>query len=156
MKLQTSAQRARWTVASIAGVALAIVTAGAGAQSVGELSPGMVMNKGWLAIAVPPIRVVDGRRVVVASAPESEWRVTNWGPFLNVADCGHVLSIYSKGSLLDSDYEAFKEGHTFGVDEAKILADVQARNSRCIISDGSERFRMTGRVVADPTTDFVK
>lgn len=126
------------------------------AQSVGELSPGMVMNKGWLAIAVPPIRVIDGRRVVVVSAPESEWDVTNLGPFLDVADCGSALSRYARGSLLESDYEKFKEGRRPGASEAQILADVQQRSARCIQSDGSERFRTPGRFEKDPTTDFVK
>jgi hypothetical protein len=158
MKVQTSALRARRTVASIAGVlALGMIFAGgaARAQSVGELSPGMVMNKGWLAIAVPPIRLVDGRRVVMASAAESEWTV-KFGPFLDLADCGSVLSRYSRGSLLDSDYEAYKAGRTLGVDEAQILADVQARNARCIVSTGSERFRLPGTFKVDPTTDLVR
>ncbi len=68
------------------------------AQSTGELSPRRMMSAGWLAIAVPPIRVVDGRRVVVASASESEWTV-KFGPFLGGAECGSVLSGYSRGAL---------------------------------------------------------
>lgn len=128
---------------------------GALAQSTGEVSPGMLMNRGWYAIAVPPIGAEGGRRVVLASAPESEWAV-KLGPFLNVAECSTALSEYSRGTLSNAYYERYKTGHARDEDEDKILADVQARNSRCIVSDGSERFRTPGHFETDPTTDFVR
>jgi hypothetical protein len=147
----------RAAIALGAGVlAFGIASAGAArAQSTGELSPGMLMERGWYAGAVPPISVVDGRRVVLASAPESEW-IVRFGPFMNIAECGSAVSEYSRGGLPDSDYEALKMGHASMDDEARVLADVQARNVKCIVSDGSERFRMPGEFKADPTTDFVK
>lgn len=163
MKLQTSANAGAIALAAGA-LFLALLTPGAArAQSVGvrasgstgELSPGMLMERGWYAGAVPPISVVDGRRIVLASAPDSEW-IVKFGPFMNGAECSHALSEYSRGSLSDSDYEAFKAGRALGVNEEQILADVQARNARCIVSDGSERFRMPGEFKADPTTDFVR
>lgn len=141
----------------VAGVlVLAILAGAARAQSTGELTPGMKSEPGWFAIAIPPVRVIDGRRVVMVSAPEAEWTITNLGPFLDGQDCSHALSECSRGSLLDSDYQAFKAGRAIAVDEAQILADVQARNARCIVSDGSERFRTPGRFETDPTTDFVR
>lgn len=158
MKLQTSALRARMTAATIAGVLLGMILAGgaARAQSVAEISPGMMASKGWYLIAIPPIQAIDGRRVVVASAPESEWTV-KLGPFLDIFDCSHSLSSYSKGTLLESDYEAYKAGGSFSVKETEILEDVQQRNAKCVVSDGiSERFRTPGRFEKDPTTGFVR
>jgi hypothetical protein len=143
-----------YKILALAG-AIALGAGGARAQSTGELSPGMLMNRGWYAGAVPPIGVVDGRRVVLVSAPESDW-IVKFGPFMNGAECSSALSEYSRGSLSDSDYEAFKAGRALGIDEGQILADVQARNARCIVSDGSERFRTPGRFETDPTTDFVR
>ena len=67
-----------------------------------------------------------------------------------------MLSCYSRPALLDSDYGAYNAGRTLGVDEAQVLADGQRRNARCIVSDGSERFRTPGRFETDPTTDFVR
>jgi hypothetical protein len=149
-------KRACGAIALGAGVlAFGTLAGAARAQSTGELSPGMLMERGWYAGAVPPIRVVDGRRVVLVSAPESDWIVT-FGPFMNIAECGSAVSEYSRGGLSDSDYEAFKAGRALGVNEEQILADVQARNVKCIVSDGSERFRTQGQFKADPTTDFVK
>jgi hypothetical protein len=124
-------------------------------QSVGELRPGMLMEPGWYAIAIPPIRVVDGRRVLMASAAEEECAV-RFGPFLDAAECGSVRSRYSHGALLDSDYAAFKAERTVGAGEAEILADVQAWDARGIVSDGSEKFRMPSRFETGPTTDFVR
>ena len=69
-----------------AGVlALGMFAGAARAQSTGELAPGMLMDSGWYAGAVPPISVVDGRRVVLVSAPESEW-IVKFGPYANIAD----------------------------------------------------------------------
>lgn len=125
------------------------------AQSTGELAPGMLMEKGDYAGAVPPIRVVDGRRVVLVSAPESEW-IVKFGPFSNIGECGSAVSEYSRGSIPESDYDRVKTGRADADEESRVLADVQARNVRCIVSDGSERFRMPGQFKADPTTDFVR
>jgi hypothetical protein len=125
------------------------------AQSTGETEPGMMMDRGWYAGAVPPIRMVDGRRVVMVSAPESEW-IVKFGPYTNIADCASSVSEYSRGSVPESDYERLKLGRADADDEARVLADVQARNVRCIVSDGSERFRMPGHFKTDPTTDFVR
>ena len=116
----------------------------------------MLAERGWYAIAVPPIRLVEGRRVVLASAPESEWDLTNLGPFLDAADCSRVVSEISRGSLSDTEIENFKVSGGPGVEEARVLADIQTRNARCIVSDGSERFRWPGSFRVDPTTDFVK
>jgi hypothetical protein len=152
--VQTSAK-------SIAALSLAgAIALGAGgrpslAQSTGDLEPGMLMDRGWYAGAVPPIRVVDGRRVVLVSAPESEY-IVKFGPFENIADCASSVSEYSRGSLPERDYDRLKAGRADADDEARVLADVQARNVRCIVSDGSERFRMPGSFKTDPTTDFVK
>ena len=123
-------------------------------QSTGELHPGMLMNAGGYAIAVAPVRMVDGRRVVTVSAPEQEW-IIKFGPFINAGDCNESLSPYSRGLLSDKEYEAFKEaGQNAPAEvEAKVLEDVQAR---CIVSDGSERFRTPGRIEPDPTTDFIR
>jgi hypothetical protein len=153
-------KRAVGAIALGAGVLAFGIFAGAPgaarAQSTGELSPGMLMNRGWYAGAVPPIGVVDGRRVVLVSAPESQYVVV-FGPFMTGAECSSAISEYSRGSLSDSDYyEAFKMGKSLAVDEAQILADVQKRNVRCIVSDASERFRTPGRFSTDPTTEFVK
>ena len=105
------AGRRRCVMISIAtAIALGIFGGAARAQSVGELSPGMMMNKGWYAIAVPPIQVIDGRRVVAASAPESEW-IVKLGPFLDlVPECSRALSGYARGSLSDEEIENFKVG----------------------------------------------
>ena len=65
-------------------------------------------------------------------------------PYTNIADCASSVSEYSRGSVPESDYERLKLGRADADDEARVLADVQARNVRCIISDGSERFRMPG------------
>jgi len=154
MSLQTSAKMVS-AIALAGAVAFGMLAGAARAQSTGELAPGMLMNKGWYAGAVPPIRVVDGRRVVLVSAPESEW-VVKFGPFMNIAECGSAVSEYSRGGLPESDYERLKTGRANADDEARVLADVQARNVRCIVSDGSERFRMPGRFETDPTTDFVR
>jgi hypothetical protein len=117
----------------------------------------MKSEPGWFAIEIPPIRVVDGRRVVMVSAEEAEWTVTNLGPFLDAQDCSHALSVYARGSLLDSDFEAFRAGrNAWGVDETRILADVQARSARCVTSDGSERFRTAPSFKMDPAADFIK
>lgn len=67
-----------------------------------------------------------------------------------------TLVRYARDARPDSDYERFKSGRAHGLDEARILADVQARNARCILSDGSERFRTHGRFETDPTVDFVR
>jgi hypothetical protein len=155
VKLQTSAIAGAIALGAGALVLAILAQGAARAQSTGELSPGMLMERGWYAGAVPPVGVVDGRRVVLASAPESDWIVT-FGPFMNIAECGSAVSEYSRGSLPDSDYEALKMGRASAADEARILADVQARNVKCIVSDGSERFRMPGQFKTDPTTDFVK
>jgi len=64
--------------------------------------------------------------------------------------------LYARGARPDSDYERFKSGRAHGQDEARVLADVQARNARCILSDGSERLRTPGRFETDPTVDFVR
>ena len=82
--------------------------------------------------------------------------MVKFGPFMNGAECSSALIEYSRGSLSNSDYEAFKAGRTVGVDEDEILADVQARNARCIVSDGSERFRTPGKFTTDPATEFVR
>jgi hypothetical protein len=141
-------------------VALVAITIAIGArvclaQSTGETEPGMMMDRGWYAGAVPPIRVVDGRRVVMVSAPESEW-IVKFGPYTNIADCSSSVSEYSRGSVPELDYERLKLGRADADDEARVLADVQARNVRCIVSDRSERFRMPGHFKTDPTTDFVR
>jgi hypothetical protein len=137
-------------------VVLAMRTPGAArGQSTGELSPGMLMDRGWYAGAVPPIRMVDGRRVVLVSAAESDY-IVKFGPFENIADCASAVSEYSRGSLSERHYERLKAGRADADEEARVLADVQARNVRCIISDGSDRFRMPGNFKTDPTTDFVK
>ncbi len=49
------------------------------------------MDKGLYAGAVPPIRVVDGRRVVLMSAPSQEW-IVKFGPYTNIADCASSVS----------------------------------------------------------------
>lgn len=151
------AGRRRCVMISIAtAIALGIFGGAARAQSVGELSPGMMMNKGWYAIAVPPIQVIDGRRVVAASAPESEW-IVKLGPFLDlVPECSRALSGYARGSLSDEEIENFKVRGGPSAEEARVLAEIQQRNARCVISDGSERFRTPGRFATDPTTDFVR
>ncbi len=125
------------------------------AQSTGEIEPGMMMDRGWYAGAVPPIRVVDGRRVVLVSAPESEY-IVKFGPYANIGECASSVSEYSRGGLPERDYERLKAGRADADDEARVLADVQKRNVKCIVSDGSERFRMQAQFKADPTTDFVK
>lgn len=158
MKLvQTSAKfGVARAIAFGAGVlAFGMLAGAARAQSTGELAPGMLMERGWYAGVVPPIRVVDGRRLVLASAPDSEW-IVKFGPFLSGAECSSALSAYSRGALSDADYEQFKMGRARAGDEDRILADVQQRNARCIVSDGSERFRMLGRFTTDPTTEFVR
>ena len=120
--MQTSA---KWIAGLLAAGAVALGVAGWSrpclAQSTGELEPGMLMDRGWCAGVVPPIRTVDGRRVVVVSAPESDW-IVKFGPFMNGAECSSALSEYSRGSLSDSDYEVFKAGRAVGVDENQILA----------------------------------
>jgi hypothetical protein len=161
MSLQTCAKAKAGVVAlCAAGVLILVMLAGVArpcfAQNTGELTPGMKSEPGWFAIEIPPIEVVDGRRVVMVSAPEAEWIVTNLGPFLNGQECSHALGEYSRGSLLDSDYQAYKAGRALNVSEDQVLADVQARSARCVVSDGSERFRTPGIFKTDPTTEFVR
>jgi hypothetical protein len=156
-----AAGRILQTSAIGAGALVLAILAGAArpclAQNTGELTQGMKSEPGWFAIEIPPIRVVDGRRVVMVSAEEAEWTVTNLGPFLDAQDCSHALSVYARGSLLDSDFEAFRAGrNAWGVDETCILADVQARSARCVTSDGSERFRTAPSFKMDPAADFIK
>ena len=92
MKLQTSALSARRTAASIAGVgALAIVAGGAGVSAQSGWASPRARDAGRARMvrdrhSTNP-RPIEGRRVVVASAPESEWQVTNLGPFLDAPDC---------------------------------------------------------------------
>ena len=154
--MQTSA---KWIAGLLAAGAIALGVAGWSrpclAQSTGDLEPGMLMDRGWYAGAAPPIRTVDGRRVVVVSAPESDW-IVKFGPYTNIADCWSSVSEYSRGGLPESDYDRLKAGRADAVEEAQVLADVQKRNVRCIVSDGSERFRMPGQFKGDPTTDFVR
>jgi hypothetical protein len=153
-KLQTSAKAGALALGGV--LVLAMLTPGAArAQATAETHPGMLMERGWYAGAVPPISVVDGRRVVLVSAPESDW-IVKFGPFMNIAECGSAVSEYSRGGLPDSDYEALKMGRASADDEARVLADVQARNVKCIVSDGSERFRMPGQFKTDPTVDLVR
>jgi hypothetical protein len=104
---------------------------------------------------VPPIGTVDGRRVVLVSAPESDW-IVKFGPYENIAECASSVSEYSRGGLPESDYERLKLGRADADDEARVLSDVQARNVRCILSDGSERFRLPSKFTTDPTIDLVK
>ena len=113
------------------------------------------MDRGWYAGAVPPIRLLDGRRVLLVSAAESQW-IVKFGPYTNIADCASSVSEYSRGSVPNSDYERLKLGRADAEEEARVLADVQARNVRCVVSDGSERFRLPSNFESDPTTDFVK
>lgn len=157
MKLQTSAKAKAGAIVLGAGVlVLATLAPGAAcAQATAETHPGMVMNAGWYAIATPPRGVVDGRLVVLVSAPEAEWSITS-GPYLSLTECGNALSQFSRPSLPDSVYERFKAGRGYPGDEDDILADVARRNARCIISDGSERFRTSGEFKTDPTTDFTR
>lgn len=158
-KPRASASRIVALAAAIAlgaGVAVLGMRAGVAlAQNTGELSRGMLMEEGWWAGALAPIRFVDGRRVVMVSAPDSEWTVT-FGPFMSPAECSSNLSEYSRGTVPTEVYERVKAGHAAPDDEARVLKDVQARNVKCIQSDGSERFRMPGNLTVDPTTDFVK
>jgi hypothetical protein len=58
--------------------------------------------------------------------------------------------------LLAFGSAAFHFGRALGVNEARILAEVQARNARYILSDGSKRFGTPGRFETDPTADFVR
>jgi hypothetical protein len=154
--VQTSAKKKIFAVLSIVGaIALGAWPRRCLAQSTGDVEPGMLMDRGWYAGAVPPIRAVDGRRVVVVSAPESDW-IVKFGPYTNIADCWSSVSEYSRGALPESDYDRLKAGRADAEEEAQVLADVQKRNVRCIVSDGSERFRMPGQFKADPTTDFVR
>jgi hypothetical protein len=142
--------------------------------------------------AVAPIRLVDGRQIVVVSAPyralsmsipgaspsvdcacalasiaiartrtsaaaiapASDW-IINFSPFMNGAERSSALSRDTRGSLYDSYYERLKTGHARDQYEARVLAD-EAQNARCIVSDGSERFRTPCRFETDPTTDFVR
>ena len=60
--------------------------------------------------------------------------ITNWGPFLDVRDCGRVLASYSRGSLPDSDYEELKTGRARDQGaEDRVLRDVQrgTRGASC-------------------------
>ena len=157
MKLQTSANGAGATALVAAGaLVLALLAPGAArAQATAETHPGMIMNAGWYAIAEAPIRAVDGRRVVLVSAPEVEWSITS-GPYLSLTECGSALSQFSRPSLPDGVYERFKAGRGYSADEDDILADVARRNARCLISDGSERFRTPGEFKTDPTTEWEK
>lgn len=94
-RLQTSAIAG--AIALGAGVlAFGMLAGAARAQSTAETEPGMLMDRGWYAGAVPPIRVVDGRRVVLVSAPESEW-IVKFGPYTNIAECASSVSEYSRG-----------------------------------------------------------
>ena len=72
-------------------------------------------------------------------------------PCIGLEDNGRVARIRGKHHR----YEKFRVVDQLR-DEAQILADVQARNARCIISDGSERFRTPGRFATDRTTDFLR
>lgn len=102
MIVQTSAKKK--AIAGVIVMVVALLTARpARAQSTGELAPGMLMERGWYPGAVPPIRVVDGRHVVLLLAPESDW-IVKFGPFLTLADCGSKVNESSRGSLPDSDY----------------------------------------------------
>ena len=155
MKLQTSAN-ARKIALAAGALFLALLAPGAArAQATAETEPGMKINAGWYVIAEPPRGVADGRNVVLVSAPEAEWSITS-GPYLSLAECGSALSQFSRPSLPDEVYERFKAGRGYSGDEDDILADVARRNARCLISDGSERFRMPGQFKTDPTTDFVR
>ena len=108
LKVQTSAKRV--AIALGAGVlAFGMLAGAARAASTAETEPGMLMDKGFYAGAVPPIRVVDGRRVALMSAPEWEW-IVKFGPYTNIADCASSVSSYSRGSVPESDYERLKLG----------------------------------------------
>lgn len=132
MILQTSAKSI--AVSLVLGRAIAIVVGERTtlARSTAELAPGMLMERGWYAGAVPPIRVVDSRLVVLVSAPESDW-IVKFGPFMNIAEYGSAVSEYSRGSLPYSDYEALKMGRASVDYEARVLADVQARNVKVLL-----------------------
>jgi hypothetical protein len=139
----------------VGAITLGCVGNAARAASTGELVAGEIIMRGWWAGALPPVRIIDGRRIVLVSARDSEYLV-RFGPFENGADCSSSMSEYMHGSLSEKVYERFKSGHARADDEDRILADVQKRNSKCIQSDGSEQFRMPGTFKADNTTDFVK
>lgn len=66
MRLRTCLFSGFLTLSIAGAIALGMLAGGASAGSVGELSRGMLAERGWYAIAVPPIRIIDGRRVCEA------------------------------------------------------------------------------------------
>ena len=102
------------------------------ARSTAGAAPGILYGAGLVRWRVPPIRVVDSRLVGLVSAPESDW-IVKFGPFMNIAEYGSAVSEYSRGSLPYSDYEALKMGRASVDYEARVLADVQARNVKVLL-----------------------
>jgi hypothetical protein len=145
------------SLVALAVLSASVLAAPAFAGDVGELDTPIPVPAGDYAYLVPPV-AKDGKAVAV-SAPQSEW-IVRGGPYLSEHECGEsrlgaissalgmrIQMMNAMGPFItDKAVRFMKAGMTTqdavarATDEVLLkerLAEIQANNAKCVLSDGT-------------------